>query len=140
MAPIPNGPYGIAERGEQNLTLHDEKAPAIVLPVSPVSRSGTSRASPTATSPSRTCGTKRTSASTAFLESTRCYRGSSQATEWQLRQSAEPRMFHVVVPGGPVDGLELAADLSLLRIFPMTALRPLDPENLVQAWRFEFHP
>jgi hypothetical protein len=49
-------------------------------------------------------------------------------------------MFHVVVPGGPVDGLELAADLGLLRIFPpMTALHPLDSENLDQALRFEFH-
>lgn len=67
-------------------------------------------------------------------------RGSSQATEWRLQQSVEPRTFHLVVPGGPVDGVELAVDLSLLRIFPpMTALRPLEPGDVRQAWRFEFH-
>ena len=32
MAPIPTGPYGIAKRHEQYLTLQDEKAPAVVLP------------------------------------------------------------------------------------------------------------
>lgn len=66
--------------------------------------------------------------------------GFPEAREWDLRQSSEPRTFHIVVPGGPVDGNELAADLSLLRIFPpMTALRPLEPGNVQQAWRFESH-
>ncbi|MFJ9949696.1 hypothetical protein [Kitasatospora sp. NPDC091207] len=46
----------------------------------------------------------------------------------------------MVVPGGPIDGVELALDLSLLRIFPpRLALRPLAVNDQRQAWKFEFH-
>ncbi|MFD7472182.1 hypothetical protein ACFV8Z_08275 [Streptomyces sp. NPDC059837] len=38
----------------------------------------------------------------------------------------------------PVDGEELALDLSLLKIFPpRIALRPLDVDNQRQAWTFQ---
>ncbi|MFE3110066.1 hypothetical protein ACFXKJ_26165 [Kitasatospora indigofera] len=141
-APIPNGPYGIAKRGEQLLTLNDSKAPAVVLP--PTGQPGEQEWHVESLSNGNV--TIRNLRHETYLsfdgvpEINKMLRGSSQATEWQLRQSAEPQTFHVVVPGGPVDGVELAVDLSLLRIFPpMTALRPLEPERLDQAWRFEFH-
>ncbi|MFE4600760.1 hypothetical protein ACFRKE_07855 [Kitasatospora indigofera] len=141
-APIPNGPYGIAKRGEQLLTLNDSKAPAVVLP--PTGQPGEQEWHVESLSNGNvTIKNLRHGTYLSFdgvPEINKMLRGSSQATEWQLRQSAEPRTFHVVVPGGPVDGVELAVDLSLLRIFPpMTALRPLEPERLDQAWRFEFH-
>ncbi|BAW08658.1 conserved hypothetical protein [Nocardia seriolae] len=60
--------------------------------------------------------------------------------EWALYQASQPFTFHIVVPGGPVDGVELALDNSLLRIYPpRLALRPLDVNNPYQAWRFQFH-
>ncbi|KJY24378.1 hypothetical protein VR46_42485 [Streptomyces sp. NRRL S-444] len=65
--------------------------------------------------------------------------GYPEPREWALYQSDQPHTFHVVVPGGPVDGVELALDLSLLRIFPpRIALRPLDVSDRSQAWTFEF--
>ncbi|GHH75963.1 hypothetical protein GCM10018781_46100 [Kitasatospora indigofera] len=141
-APIPNGPYGIAKRGEQLLTLNDSKAPAVVLP--PTGQPGEQEWHVESLSNGNvTIKNLRHETYLSFdgvPEINKMLRGSSQATEWQLRQSAAPQTFHVVVPGGPVDGVELAVDLSLLRIFPpMTALRPLEPERLDQAWRFEFH-
>ncbi|MBP0454513.1 hypothetical protein J5Y04_34040 [Kitasatospora sp. RG8] len=142
MAPIPNGPYGIAKRGEQYLTLQDEKAPVVVLP--PTGQPGEQEWHVEGLSNGNvTIKSLRHGTYLSFdgvPEINKMLRGSSQATEWQLRQSAEPFMFHVVVPGGPVDGVELVVDLSLLRIFPpMTALRPLEPDNLGQAWSFQFH-
>ncbi|MEU9110510.1 hypothetical protein AB0D04_01615 [Streptomyces sp. NPDC048483] len=66
--------------------------------------------------------------------------GYGEPREWVLQQSAEPFSFHIVVPGGPVDGQELALDLSLLRIFPpRIAVRPLEVNDQRQAWYFEFH-
>ncbi|MGW1781759.1 hypothetical protein ACWCQQ_21805 [Streptomyces sp. NPDC002143] len=142
MAPIPNGPYGISRRNEQLLTLLDDKAPAVVLP--PTGQPGEQEWHIEALSNDNvTIMNLRHETYLSFdgvPEINKMLRGSSQATEWQLRQSAEPHTFHIVVPGGPIDGVELTVDLSLLRIFPpMTALRPLEPENLQQAWRFEFH-
>jgi hypothetical protein len=65
--------------------------------------------------------------------------GFPEPREWALYQSEQPRTFHLVVPGGPIDGAELAVDLSPLRIFPpRIALRPLDVNDLRQAWTFEF--
>ncbi|MGV9264146.1 hypothetical protein ACWDRR_05720 [Kitasatospora sp. NPDC003701] len=66
--------------------------------------------------------------------------GSTEPRAWALRRAAEPFGFHVVVPGGPVKGVELALDLSPLRIFPpRLALRSLDVNDQRQAWTFEFH-
>ncbi|WP_371501130.1 hypothetical protein OG871_30060 [Kitasatospora sp. NBC_00374] len=142
MAPIPNGPYGIAKRNEQFLTLQEEKAPAVVLP--PTGQPGEQEwhveGLPNGNVTIRNLRQETFLSFDGVPEVNKMLRGSSQATEWQLRQSAEPRMFHIVVPGGPVDGVELTVDLSLLRIFPpMTALRPLEPTNIGQAWMFEFH-
>ncbi len=55
--------------------------------------------------------------------------------EWSLYPGSEPFTFYIVVPGGPVDGVELAVDFSLLRIFPpRSALRPFDIAIPGQAW------
>jgi hypothetical protein len=63
--------------------------------------------------------------------------GYGQPREWELRPTERGR-FHIVVPGGPVDGSELVLDLSLLRIYPpMVALRPLQAENVDQTWMFQ---
>lgn len=142
MAPIPNGTYGIAKRQEQCLTLPDAKAPAVVLP--PTGQPGEQEWQVEGLSNGNvTIKNLRHDTYLSFdgmPEINNMLRGSSQATEWRLQQSAAPFTFHIVVPGGPVDGIELAVDLSLLRIFPpMTALRPLDPTSQDQAWRFEFH-
>lgn len=64
--------------------------------------------------------------------------GCSDEREWLLYPSTEPSKFFVVVPGGPIEGNELALDLSLLRIFPpRTALRPLQIADVAQAWYFK---
>ncbi|WP_405014869.1 hypothetical protein [Kitasatospora sp. NBC_01539] len=142
MAPIPNGTYGIVKYGEQHLTLQDAKAPAVLLP--PTGQPGEQEWQVESLSNSNV--TIRNLRHETYLsydgvpEINKMLRGSSQATEWQLRQSAQPQTFHIVVPGGPVDGVELTVDLSLLRIFPpMTALRPLEPQDVRQAWQFAFH-
>jgi len=58
--------------------------------------------------------------------------------EWQLRQSPRPGFFFIVIPGGPVDGQELALDNSLIRVFPpRAALRPLDQSAIHQAWNLQ---
>ncbi|KAF8997050.1 hypothetical protein BDQ17DRAFT_1329553 [Cyathus striatus] len=55
--------------------------------------------------------------------------------EWRIQPAGLPNHYHIVVPGGPIDGCELAADLALERIYPpRTALRPLDVEDSAQAW------
>ncbi|MFC5661463.1 hypothetical protein ACFP3U_00550 [Kitasatospora misakiensis] len=74
------------------------------------------------------------------VEENQLVRGVEEPFEWALYPSAEPFTFHVVVPGGPVDGEELALDLSVLDIFPpRTALRPLNVRDQAQAWSFQFH-
>ncbi|MEU2366736.1 hypothetical protein ABZ616_39330 [Streptomyces noursei] len=59
------------------------------------------------------------------------------AREWELRAFSGPLMgnFHLVVPGGQVEGEELVFDASALRIFPpQTALRPIRPSDMAQTW------
>ncbi|KAF8481653.1 hypothetical protein DFH94DRAFT_691297 [Russula ochroleuca] len=57
--------------------------------------------------------------------------------EWSLYKAAEPNAYHVVVPGGPVDGEELAFDVSPVLIFPrLTWLNFLDVGDQRQAWVF----
>ncbi|KAH9988927.1 hypothetical protein BJV77DRAFT_1019209 [Russula vinacea] len=58
--------------------------------------------------------------------------------EWTLYEAAEPRSYHVVVPGPLVDGgKKLAFDRSpLLIIPPFTELTYLDREDQKQAWTF----
>ncbi|KAF8481655.1 hypothetical protein DFH94DRAFT_732202 [Russula ochroleuca] len=58
--------------------------------------------------------------------------------EWVLYKAAEPNTYFVVVPGGPVDGKELAFDRSpLLIIPPFTELTYLNVEDQEQAWEFD---
>ncbi|WP_457031725.1 hypothetical protein [Kitasatospora sp. P5_F3] len=142
MAPIPNGIYGITKQNEQLLTLTEDKSPAVILPPTgePGNQEWQVESLPNGNVTVRNLRYETYLSYDGVPEVNKMLRGSSQATEWRLQQSAQPFTFHLVVPGGPVDGTELAVDLSLLRIFPpMTALRPLDPADLRQAWRFEFH-
>ncbi|KAF9170008.1 hypothetical protein BGX21_008861 [Mortierella sp. AD011] len=54
--------------------------------------------------------------------------------EWQLRQGQEPNSYKIVAPGGPVDGFELAIDVSRILIFPpLAALRSYE---YAQPWSF----
>ncbi|KAF8481651.1 hypothetical protein DFH94DRAFT_403567 [Russula ochroleuca] len=64
-------------------------------------------------------------------------RGYPDDREWSLYKAADPFSYHVVVPGGPIDGQELAFDVSPLRIFPpLTDLNYLNVEDQKQAWVF----
>ncbi|MFI6444629.1 hypothetical protein [Kitasatospora sp. NPDC050543] len=146
MAPVPNGVYSISRPNEQLLTLEGGSeqpgTPAIVLP--PTGQPGEQEWQVEHLPNGNV--TIRNLRSETFLGFEGDPKPNSQVAgfpeprEWVLYQSAEPFTFHVVVPGGPVDGDELAMDLSLLRIFPpRVALRPLDVNELRQAWRFEFH-
>ncbi|WP_424705412.1 hypothetical protein [Kitasatospora acidiphila] len=56
---------------------------------------------------------------------------------WELRGGGDSDAYHVVAPGGPIDGAELALDLGLLLVYPpRTTLRPLRLDDERQAWRF----
>ncbi|KDQ06766.1 hypothetical protein BOTBODRAFT_181293 [Botryobasidium botryosum FD-172 SS1] len=60
----------------------------------------------------------------------------SDPKTWELRQSAKPDTFFLVLPGGPADGTELVVDTSLLIILPPPfALRPWDQDSISQAWK-----
>ncbi|MFF7991546.1 hypothetical protein ACFZDG_17345 [Kitasatospora xanthocidica] len=142
MAPVPNGVYAISRPGEQLITLMEPKDLAVVLP--PTGEPGhqewqvEGRPDGTVTIMSVAHGTYLTYDSDPNLNE--MIMGSPEPRPWALYQSAEPFTFHVVVPGGPIDGQELALDLSLLRIFPpRLALRPLNVADQRQAWRFEIH-
>ncbi|MFI5647567.1 hypothetical protein [Kitasatospora sp. NPDC051705] len=68
--------------------------------------------------------------------------GSYEPREWRLRPVSHPddSRYHVVVPGGPVGGVELTLDLSVLDIAPQRiALRPLDAHDQQQVWDFLIH-
>ncbi|GGO93122.1 RICIN domain-containing protein [Wenjunlia tyrosinilytica] len=145
MAPVPNGLYTIARPGEQLLTLEggsaEPKTPALLLP--PTGSPGEQEWSLEGLT-NGNC-TIRNLKSGTYLgfdgdpEVNKPVGGFTEPCEWALYQSSQPRTFHLVVPGGPVDGEELAVDLSLLRIFPpRIALRPLDVANARQAWMFQF--
>ncbi|MFJ3519868.1 RICIN domain-containing protein [Streptomyces sp. NPDC090131] len=145
MAPVPNGAYMITRPGEQLLTMEggssEPKTPVVLLP--PTGNPGEQEWQLKELSNGNY--TIRNIRSGTYLsfdsdpEPNKPVVGFPEPREWALYQSAQPHTFHVVVPGGPVSGTELALDLSLLRIFPpRTALRPLDPSNQRQAWTFQF--
>ncbi|MEV0534501.1 hypothetical protein [Kitasatospora sp. NPDC050463] len=141
MAPVPNGVYAISKPYEQLITLLEPKDLAVVLP-------------PTGQPGEQEWQLEGLDDGTVQLRNLRhqtfltyddqpglneMIMGSTEPRAWALYQAAEPYTFHVVVPGGPIDGVELALDLSLLRIFPpRLALRPLDVNDQRQAWSFEF--
>ena len=142
MAPIPNGVYAITKRDEQLITLMEPKDLALLLP-------------PTGNPGEQEWEVEGRSDGTILIKNLRhgtfltydndpnvneMIMGSTEPRPWALYQAAEPQTFHIVVPGGPIDGYELALDMSLLRIFPpRLALRPLEVADQRQAWRFESH-
>ncbi len=146
MAPVPNGVYAISRPNEQLLTLlggaREPGAQVVVLP--PTGNPGEQEWQVEGLSNGNV--TIRNLRSGTYLgydgapEKMKLLGGFEEPREWALRQSSEPFTFHIVVPGGPVEGTELAADLSLLLVFPpLTALMPLEGGNVGQAWRFQFH-
>lgn len=146
MAPVPNGVYALTRQNEQLLTLPDGSSspgtPAVLLP--PTGNPGEQEWEVQGVSNGNV--TIRNLRGGTYLgfdgdpKPNSMVEGRPEAREWVLYQSGEPFAFHVVVPGGPVDGEELTLDLSLLRIFPpRLALRPLDSGDMRQAWKFEYH-
>ncbi|KQV13670.1 hypothetical protein [Kitasatospora sp. Root107] len=141
MAPVPTGVYAITKPGEQMLTLQEGKGDAVILP--PTGEPGEQEWQVEALGNGNVHirnlkhGTYLGYGDEPNVNAP--VKGSTEMCEWALYQSAQPFTFHVVVPGGPIDGAELALDASLLRIFPpRTALRPLEVGDQRQAWRFEF--
>ncbi|MGW0885561.1 hypothetical protein [Streptomyces sp. NPDC002671] len=142
MAPVPNGVYAIARPHEQLITLMEPKDLALVL-------------QPTGNPGEQEWQVEGRSDGTVLIKNLRhgtfltyddepnvneMLMGSTEPRPWALYQAAEPFNFHIVVPGGPIDGCELALDISLLRIFPpRLALRPLEVSDQRKAWRFESH-
>ncbi len=145
MAPVPNGTYTITRPPEQLLTLLDgasePKTPVVLLP--PTGNPGEQEWQlERLDNGNYTIRNLRSETHVSYdgdPEMNKPVVGYPEPREWALYQSAQPHAFHVVVPGGPVDGEEWAMDLSLLRIFPpRIALRPLDVANQDQAWTFQF--
>lgn len=141
-AAVPSGVYAITKPRDQLLTLDDPTGPVIVLP--PAGQPGIQewevRSLPNGNVTLRNLRQGTYASYEGDPYPNRLVTGRPTPTEWVLRQSAEPFAFHVVVPGGPVDGVELVLDLSLLLIYPpRAALRPYEPSNQRQAWRFEYH-
>ncbi|MER6362329.1 hypothetical protein [Kitasatospora sp. NPDC001527] len=142
MAPVNNGVYAIAKPDEQLLTLQAAKEFVVVL--TPTGEPGEQEWEVTG----RDNGNVviRNLRHDAYIgldgppKVDRQVRGTTEAFEWALYQAADRFSFHVVLPGGPVGGRELALDLSVLDIFPQrTALRPLEVQDQRQAWLFQFH-
>ncbi|MFD5916675.1 hypothetical protein ACFVYP_01620 [Kitasatospora sp. NPDC058201] len=141
-APVPDGVYAIGKPEEQLLTLQEAKEFVVVLP----STGGPGEQEWEVAAQSNGNVVVKNLRHGSFLglegrpEVNQQVVGAAEPFEWVLYQAAEPYSFHVVLPGGPVDGEELALDLSVLRIFPpRTALRPLDVEDQAQTWSFRFH-
>ncbi|MET8133114.1 hypothetical protein ABZ153_17470 [Streptomyces sp. NPDC006290] len=145
MTPVPNGIFAITRAGEQLLTMmggsSEPKTPVVLLPPTgnPGEQEWQLENLDNGNCTMRNLGSQTYLSFDADPEINKPIGGFPEPCEWALYQSAQPHTFHVVVPGGPVDGQELALDLSLLRIFPpRLALRPLDVNDARQAWRFQF--
>ncbi|MER7708802.1 hypothetical protein ABTX81_38740 [Kitasatospora sp. NPDC097605] len=139
MAPVHNGVYAIAKPDEELLTLQTAKEFVVVLP--PTGEPGEQDWEVTGCDNGNVVIRNVRHGAYVGLdgppEVNQQVRGVTEEFEWALYQAAEPLSFHVVLPGGPVDGHELALDLSVLDIFPQrTALRPLEGRDQRQAWLF----
>lgn len=140
-AALHGGVYAISRPSEQLLTLQrtESAAPIVVLP--PTGEPGTQEWEVQRLDNGNV--TIRNLASQTYLG----YDAGPQRIdhlpepkEWSLIPAADPFTYYIVVPNGPIDGTELALDLSMLRIFPPTvALQPLETSSQGQAWKFEFH-
>ncbi|MFE3190127.1 hypothetical protein ACFXHA_14035 [Nocardia sp. NPDC059240] len=144
MAPIPSGVYAISRPVEQLITLIGEEPGHPVMMLPPTGNPGEQEWEvmelPNGNVVIRNLRINNFLGTDGDPQPNLPIVGVGKEYEWVLQQSAMPFTFHIVVPGGPVDGAELALDLSLLRIYPpRLALRPLNPENQMQAWRFQFH-
>ncbi|GAA1396945.1 hypothetical protein GCM10009639_33700 [Kitasatospora putterlickiae] len=142
MAPVNNGVYAIGKPDEQLLTLQAAKEFVVVLP--PTGEPGEQEWEVSGCDNGNVLIRNLRHGDYVGLdgppEVNQQVRGTDEAFEWALYQAAEPFSFHVVLPGGPVDGQELALDLSVLDIFPQrTALRPLEVQDQRQAWSFQAH-
>lgn len=140
MAPIPNGVYAITKQYEQLITLMEPKDLAVLLP--PTGEPGQQewevegRSDGTILIKNLQHGTYLTYDNDPNINE--MIMGSTEPRPWAIYPAGQPFTFHIVVPGGPIDGYELALDMSMLRIFPpRLALRPLDVNDQRQAWRFE---
>ncbi|MFF8271673.1 hypothetical protein ACF059_30455 [Streptomyces sp. NPDC016562] len=144
MEPVRNGTYMITRTRDDLLTLEggssEPKSPVVVLP--PTGNPGEQEWQVEQLG-NGTC-TLRNLRSETYLsfdgapEVNNEVVGYPEPRPWELRQSERPDAFHVVVPGGKVDGEELALDLSVLDIFPpRVALRPLAVSDQDQAWTFQ---
>ncbi|MFI9052834.1 RICIN domain-containing protein [Streptomyces sp. NPDC053427] len=146
MAPVPNGRYTVTRPNEQMLTLRDGDSapgtPAVILPPTgnPGEQEWEVQAAGNGTCTIRNLGSGTYLGYDGGAEANKPVGGYATACEWALLPNGEDSTFHLVVPGDPVDGQELALDTSLLRIFPpRTAIRPLDISDRGQAWYFRFH-
>ncbi|MFF8772287.1 hypothetical protein [Kitasatospora sp. NPDC015120] len=142
MAPVKSGVYAITKPDEQLLTLQASKEFVVVLP--PTGEPGEQEWEVSGLDNGNVVIRNLRHGDYVGLdgppEENQQVRGTDEAFEWALYQAAEPSSFHVVLPGGPVGGQELALDLSVLDIFPQrTALRPLEVRDQRQAWLFEAH-
>ncbi|MRH89637.1 hypothetical protein GFY24_19680 [Nocardia sp. SYP-A9097] len=144
MAQIPVGVYAISRPNEQLITVLDNELPTMAMALPPTGQPG-EQEWVVEEQPNGNV-TLRNLRNMGYLgvdddpQVNLPVLGLGKQWEWALYQSAMPFAFHIVVPGGPIDGTELALDFSLLRIYPpRLALRPLDVNNPWQAWRFQFH-
>ncbi|MEU3600007.1 hypothetical protein ABZ714_14985 [Streptomyces sp. NPDC006798] len=141
-APVLDGVYGISRPEEELLTLLEPRDSVVVLQPGgqPGDQEWQARTLPNGNVTLRNLRWNTYAGYEGDPRRGRFVVGTDRPVEWSLRQSAERYTFHVVVPGGPVDGAELAIDLSPLLIFPpRTALETLRPHDVRQAWRFHFH-
>ncbi|MCG6495534.1 hypothetical protein [Kitasatospora sp. A2-31] len=141
MTPVHDGVYAIAKPDEQLLTLQAAKEFVVLLP--PTGEVGEQDWEVSGVANGNVVIKNLRHGSYIGLdgpvEVNQQVRGTPEPFEWALRQAAERFTFHIVVPGGPVEGRELALDLSVLDIFPQrTALRPLEERDQAQAWLFQF--
>ncbi|GAB4587436.1 hypothetical protein [Nocardia sp. IFM 10818] len=141
MAPLPNGVYGIGRPVNQLCTLlgSEPGAPALLLPPTgnPGEQDWELEVLANGNVTLRNVKAQLYLGVDGDLIPGLAVTGTLKACEWALYQSAVSFAFHIVVPGGPIGGVELALDLNLLQITPpRIGLRALDVNDQWQAWRF----
>ncbi|WP_101380210.1 hypothetical protein [Kitasatospora sp. GP30] len=136
--------YTIAKPREQLLTLERWDGPAVLLRAAgePGQQQWELLPAPNGTAPNGTVFLRNVGEGTYLgyegaPHINKLVAGRPYSVRWELRDDAEPDTYHLVAPGGPVDGVELALDLGLLLVYPpRTTLRPLRLDDERQAWRF----
>jgi hypothetical protein len=131
--------YTIAKPRERLLTLEREAGPAVVLRAAdkPGQQQWEMLPAPNGTVFLRNIGEGTYLGYEGAPHINKLVAGRPDPVGWELRDGVESGTYHVVVPGDPVDGVELALDLGLLLVYPpRTALRPLEDGSGRQAWAF----